>query len=145
MYGDTAAMRKRAAQLREQGADVRAMADRLVAQAESVDVAGRAAESCAPASRTAPRTCGLRRAARRPPPTRWTATLGEVDRAQGRHRDHRAQGRRAGHRRPDPHAAPRHDDPAGVTREPRGRRPLLAVHPPPAGHKDWLTVKLPGL
>ena len=45
MYGDSAASRKRVAQLREQGGDIRAMADRLVAQAESVPWTGRAAES----------------------------------------------------------------------------------------------------
>ena len=38
-------MRKRVAQLREQGGDIRAMADRLVAQAESVAWTGRAAEA----------------------------------------------------------------------------------------------------
>ena len=43
MYGDTAAMRKRAAQLRDQGTDVRALADRLVAQLETLDWQGRAA------------------------------------------------------------------------------------------------------
>ena len=43
MYGDTAAMRKRAAQLREQGTDVRALADRLVASVEALAWTGRAA------------------------------------------------------------------------------------------------------
>jgi hypothetical protein len=43
MYGDTATMRKRAAQLREQGSDVRALADRLVAQLEGLRWEGRAA------------------------------------------------------------------------------------------------------
>ena len=45
MYGDTAAARKRVAQLREQSGDVRALADRLVAQAEAVPWHGRAAEA----------------------------------------------------------------------------------------------------
>ena len=45
MYGDTAASRKRVAQLREQSGDIRAAADRLVAQAESVPWHGRAAEA----------------------------------------------------------------------------------------------------
>src|SRR3954471_1469937 len=43
MYGDTAVMRKRAAQLREQGADIRAAAERLVARSEAVPWRGRAA------------------------------------------------------------------------------------------------------
>ena len=38
-------MRRRAGQLREQGADVRALADQLVAQTESLGWTGRAAES----------------------------------------------------------------------------------------------------
>ena len=45
MYGDSDVMRRRAAQLREQGVDIRAMADRLVAQTEGVGWTGRAAES----------------------------------------------------------------------------------------------------
>src|SRR5690349_22074287 len=45
MYGDTAAGRKRVAQLREQGGDVRALAARLVSQAEAVPWHGKAAES----------------------------------------------------------------------------------------------------
>ena len=43
MYGDTTAMRKRAGQLREQGTDVRALADRLVAQVDGLSWTGRAA------------------------------------------------------------------------------------------------------
>src|SRR5688572_5133972 len=45
MYGDTATARKRVLQLREQAGDVRSLADRLVAQAESVPWHGRAAEA----------------------------------------------------------------------------------------------------
>src|SRR3954466_1505266 len=45
MYGDTVVMRKRAGQLREQGADIRAAADRLVARSEAVPWRGRAAEA----------------------------------------------------------------------------------------------------
>ena len=45
MYGDTAAGRKRVAQLREQGGDVRALAARLVSQAEAVPWHGKAAEA----------------------------------------------------------------------------------------------------
>ena len=45
MYGDTAAGRKRVAQLREQGGDIRALAARLVAQAEAVPWHGKAADA----------------------------------------------------------------------------------------------------
>src|SRR4051812_40115690 len=45
MYGDTVVMRRRAGQLREQGADIRAAADRLVARSEAVPWHGRAADA----------------------------------------------------------------------------------------------------
>ncbi len=45
MYGDTAAGRKRVAELREQGGDIRALAARLVSQAEAVPWHGKAADS----------------------------------------------------------------------------------------------------
>src|SRR5919112_4550574 len=45
MYGDTAAGRKRVAQLREQGGDIRALAARLVSQAEAVPWHGKAADA----------------------------------------------------------------------------------------------------
>ena len=45
MYGDSGVMRKRAAQLREQGGDIRALADHLVAQTESIAWTGRAADA----------------------------------------------------------------------------------------------------
>ena len=41
MYGDTDVMRKHAGRLREQGREIRAMADHLVAQAEAVSWARR--------------------------------------------------------------------------------------------------------
>ena len=45
MYGDTAAGRRRVAQLREQAGDVRALAARLVSQAEAVPWHGKAADA----------------------------------------------------------------------------------------------------
>ncbi len=45
MYGDTAAGRRRVAELREQGGDIRALASRLVSQAEAVPWHGKAADS----------------------------------------------------------------------------------------------------
>ena len=41
MYGDTLVMRKRAGQLREQGLEIRATADQLVARSEAVPWRGR--------------------------------------------------------------------------------------------------------
>ena len=45
MYGDTDVMRKHAGRLREQGVEIRALADQLVGQAEAVSWSGRAAEA----------------------------------------------------------------------------------------------------
>src|SRR5688500_12159789 len=45
MYGDTAVIRRRVSQLREQGTDIRALADQLVGQAEQVTWRGRAADA----------------------------------------------------------------------------------------------------
>ena len=45
MYGDTDVMRKHVGRLREQGTEIRAMADRLVSQAEAVTWAGRAGDA----------------------------------------------------------------------------------------------------
>lgn len=45
MYGDTDVMRKHAGRLREQGVELRSLADRLVAQTEGAGWAGRAAEA----------------------------------------------------------------------------------------------------
>src|SRR3546814_15939868 len=43
MYGESATMRKRADQLRDQATDIRSMADRLVGQIEAINWEGRAA------------------------------------------------------------------------------------------------------
>ena len=45
MYGDPDVLRRHVHHLREQAVDVRALADRLVAQTESIGWTGRAAES----------------------------------------------------------------------------------------------------
>ena len=151
MYGDSEVVRRRASQLREQGADVRALADQLVAQTESLGWTGRAAESMRAADP----------GASRPPPRRRRAARdrSRVPRAPrprgrdhpGHHRGDRAQGRRPGRGgahpdRPDrvrqrepgrvrpPHRCPDADD-----------RTLADFTPPPSGHRDWLTVDLPGL
>ena len=122
MYGDTAAMRKRAAQLREQGTDVRALADRLVAQLETLDWQGRAAADMR--SRIHDRAAHLRDCASQHENAAETLErhLSEVDRLKDS------------------------SSTTGVTREPTDTDRLLDQFvPPEPGHKDWLTVTLPGL
>jgi len=150
MYGDTAAMRKRAAQLREQGGDVRAMADRLVARLDTLDWQGRAAADMR--SRIHDRAAHLRDCASRHEGAAESLErhLGEVDRlkdaigaterrASSLVTDARARIARLG----------RPDDPAGVAGvagEPTDTDRILDQFvPPQPGHKDWLTVTLPGL
>jgi hypothetical protein len=147
MYGDTAAMRKRAAQLREQGTDVRAMADRLVSRLESLDWQGRAAADMR--SRIHERAAHLRDCAGQHEDAAETLErhLAEVDslkdsiaiterQASSLVTDARTRIARLH----------RHDDPAGVTREPTDTDRLLDQFvPPKPGHKDWLTITLPGL
>jgi hypothetical protein len=147
MYGDTAAMRKRAAQLRDQGGDVRAMADRLVAQLDTLDWQGRAAADMR--SRIHDRAAHLRDCASQHEDAAESLDrhLGEVDRLKD------AIGtteRKASSLVTDARARiaqlSRHDDPAGVTRAPSDTdRQLDQFVPPQPGHKDWLTVTLPGL
>lgn len=45
MYGDTELIRRRVSQLREQGVDIRSLADHLVAQTEGLTWRGRAADA----------------------------------------------------------------------------------------------------
>lgn len=124
MYGDTGAGRKRVAQVREQAADLRALADRLLAQSASVPWQGRAAEAMR--ARVEERAASLRAdAARHETAAESLARhLSEVDSVKEtiEARQHRAARLLAD------------DD--------QGRPP--ASSPPPSGHKDWLTVELPG-
>lgn len=135
MYGDTAAARRRVTQLREQGGDIRATADRLVTRAESVPWTGRAAEAMR--TRIRERAAQLRTAAGHHDTAADSLArhLAEVDARkdaietiehQASTRTEDARTRRAGE--PDPEDAA-----------------LAAFVPPPPGHKDWLTVELPGL
>lgn len=120
MYGDTDLMRKRAAELREQGVDVRALADQLVARTESAGWTGRAGDALA--VRIRDRAAHLRDVAARHDTAAESleAHLLEVDRLK----DAIAQAERRGVR---------------VAED------GLAFSPPPPGHKDWLAVDLPGL
>lgn len=140
MYGDTAAGRKRVAQLREQGWDVWALAARLVSQSESVPWHGKAAESMR--ERIKERAAHLRAAAAHHEAAADSLArhLAEVDtlkhaievrsrKAATLVEDARTRASEAGEG-----ATPDDTDTA-----------LLAFDPPPAGHKDWLTITLPGL
>lgn len=147
MYGDTAIMRKRSAQLREQGVDLRALADQLVAQADGISWTGRAADAMR--GRIRDRAAQLRDCAA----DHETAAeslerhLTEVDDVKesisGTERTARSLVADARARMAE---IDRHDDPAGVRREPTPEdRALVAFTPPPTGHKDWLSIDLPGL
>jgi uncharacterized protein YukE len=124
MYGDTAAIRKRAGQLREQSTDVRALADRLVAQVDSLSWTGRAAVDMR--ARVQDRAALLRdcASAHENAAESLERHLAEVDRLK--------------------------DSIAGIERKASS---LVAddsdlrgqFTPPPPGHKSWLTVNLPGL
>ena len=137
MYGDTAAGRKRVAELREQGGDVRALAARLVSQAEAVPWHGKAAESMR--ERIRERASHLRAAAAQHDTAAESlaAHLVEVDRLKEAI-DLRA--RKATTLVED--ARTRTSQGAA---DDGGDASLLAFDPPPAGHRDWLTVELPGL
>ena len=151
MYGDTLVMRRRAAQLREQGEDIRAMAEQLVARSDEVAQesgwTGRAADALR--DRVRERAAHLRDAANAHDVAAASLEkhLGECDRltesiagierrasslvADARTRVARLQGS------PDDDAV----RPA-ATREDQA---LVVFAPPPSGHKDWLDVELPGL
>ena len=137
MYGDTAAGRKRVAQLRDQAGDVRALAARLVSQAEAVPWHGKAAEAMR--ERIRERAGHLRAAAAQHDTAAesLSAHVTEVDRLKEAIdlRSHKASTlvEDARTRASEGTAA---DDVDTV---------LVAVDPPPAGHRDWLTVELPGL
>jgi len=141
MYGDTAAGRKRVAQLREQGGDIRALASRLVAQAEAVAWHGKAAESMR--SRIKDRAHHLRAAAvqHETAADSLATHLAAVDSLKDTIDTH---GHKAAALVEDARTrASRSSEDAGTDAETDAV--LLAFDPPPDGHKDWLTVDLPGL
>jgi hypothetical protein len=140
MYGDTVVMRRRAGQLREQGADIRAAADRLVARSEAVRWRGRAADSMR--ARVQERAAHLRAAAHAHDTAAESLErhLSEVDRLKDAviEAERRIRGlvEDAQHRVSttvaDSDVATEHD-----------RRVATAALPPP-GHADWLALDLPG-
>jgi hypothetical protein len=150
MYGDTEIMRRRADQLRQQGVDVRTLADQLVARTESIGWTGRAAESMR--ERIRDRASQLRDAAGRHDfaADSLDKHLGEVERLQ----DLIAVTQRkvealAGDARTRVAAVASHDTEdraAGISRlsDPSDQE-LATFEPPPDGHRDWLSVTVPGL
>ena len=149
MYGDTLVMRRRAAQLREQGEDIRTMAEQLVTRSDEVGVAGRGVPPtpCGTGSASAPPTCATppTPTTSRPPRSRSTSAS-----ATGSPSPSPASS--AGPRPSWPTPAPaspgcraRPDDDAVRPTATREDQALVAFAPPPSGHKDWLDVELPGL
>ena len=122
MYGDTDVMRKHAGRLREQGGEIRALADSLVAQAEAVSWAGRAGDAMR--ERIRERAARLREAADRHDVAAdsldaHTSVVGEL-------KETIAEVERRATALLEDGALPRFE-------------------PPQPGHKDWLSVSLPGV
>lgn len=152
MYGDTATARTRVLQLREQAGDVRALADRLVARAESVPWRGRAAEAMR--ARVKERAGHLRGVAghHETAADSLARHLTEVDLAKEAidSRSHRAttlveEARERASRAAYADTAASAVGEAATARDANDDAALLAFDPPPAGHQDWLSVDLPGL
>ena len=134
MYGETDVMRRRVGQLREQGADIRRLADQLVGHTDRVAWTGRAADAMRERAReraTALRVCA----------ERYESAADALDR-HADDVDHLKDAialreRRAGALVTDARArkTPVADEDVVLTQ----------FSPPPPGHRDWLTVELPGL
>lgn len=149
MYGDTEVMRRRAGQLREQGVDIRALADQLVAQTEALGWTGRAAESMR--ERIRERATHLRAAAAQHETAADSLTThvhdveAVTDVIAERERKVRAMVADARTRvariEADNEVAE-----SGLRKLPDADdQSLVSFTPPPSGHKDWLSVELPGL
>ncbi len=141
MYGDIAATHKRVGQLREQGQEIRVVADRLVAQAEAVPWHGRAAESMR--ARVQERANQLRAAASRHDTAADSLArhLVQVEELKDsiEVREHKARTLINDAQTRAARSKAANDEPAAADRL------LIAFSPPPSGHRDWLTVELPGL
>ena len=119
VYGDTDLVRRRVDQLRDQAVDVRALADQLVARTEALGWTGRAA--AAMQVRVGERASHLRRAA-----DRHDRGADALDRHAGAVDQTKEQI-------------------ADVERRAASAATPSGFVPPAPGHKDWLTVELPGL
>jgi methyl-accepting chemotaxis protein len=122
MYGDTDVMRRQVGRLREQGAEIRALADQIVAQAEAVSWAGRAADTMR--DRIRERASRLREAADRH--DRAADALDSHTQLVDELKDSIAETERRATALLEDGALPRFE-------------------PPAHGHKDWLAVTLPGV
>ena len=149
MYGDGDVIRRRVDQLREQGVEIRALADQLVARTEALHWSGRAATAMR--ERVSERAAHLRDAAERHEAAadllarhaqEVAAIKDEIAAieqraatlvADARSRVARVVTENESHLS-GPRVAP---DPDDVV--------LAGFVPPAPGHKDWLTVELPGL
>lgn len=150
MYGDTDVMRHRVDQLREQATDVRAMADQLVARTEVIGWRGRAADSMR--LRVTERATHLRGAAasHESAADALDKHLQEVEQTK---EAIAAIERKAGSLIADARTrVARVQQAAGDDAEPGIRlepdpddTTLTEFAAPPSGHRDWLTVELPGL
>ncbi len=148
MYGDTLVMRRRAAQLREQGDDIRAMAEQLVTHSDEVAWSGRAADAMRERARD--RAAHLREAANAHDAAAASLEkhlaecdrLGEAITGIERRAASLVTDAKTRIARIEAQAGDTPDVRPTPTREDQA---LAAFSPPPAGHKDWLTVELPGL
>jgi hypothetical protein len=147
MYGDTLVMRRRAAQLREQGEDIRAMAEQLVMRSDEVVWTGRAADAMR--DRVRERAAHLRDAANAHDVAAASLErhLGECDRLTESIAgiERRASSLVADARTRVARLQTSGDDDAVRPTATREDQALVAFAPPPSGHKDWLDVELPGL
>jgi hypothetical protein len=148
MYGDTAAIRRLADRMSEQGVEIRADADQLITASELVVWEGRAARAMR--ARMAERAVGLRRTADEHDDAARALRhhADEVDRLEDLIREiaQRVRGLVEG---ATSRLASLADGAIGLVRNlaPDPVDELLSrFQPPPAGHKDWLDVpdQLPG-
>lgn len=146
MDGDTDVIRRRMSALRDQGADVRALADQLVARVEGLGWAGRAAEAMA--ARVTERAVHLRAVADRHVAAADAlgdhaeavdATVEEIAQTQARVETMVADARARVDRIAEANRAG-----ATISPDPADEA-LLAFEPPPPGHRAWLEVDVPGL
>lgn len=145
MYGDTAVIRRRVTQLREQAVDLRALGDSLVGQADTLAWGGRAAEAMR--ERVRDRATHLHEAAHRHDDAAEALArhLTAVDRTQEQVADAErritsriadARGRMA--------AAESASEAQGVwiQADPEDVA-LCSLQTPPSGHRDWLELEIP--
>jgi uncharacterized protein YukE len=140
MYGETDVMRRRVGQLREQGADIRQLADQLVGQTDGIVWSGRAADAMRERARE--RATALRECARR-----YDTAADALD----KHADDVDHLKDVIALRERKALALLSDARGRTSQLDRGVDPadedvlLAGFTAPPTGHRDWLTVELPGL